>query len=164
MIAEAWLNFSVVIIVQLIFFLVCASYHKRLREVPKILLRGMIIGVIVGLIYDHLLGKYLGLFSYELGFGFFFLLLNAGLSYGLFAANTLVLKNVTTIYFLVWTSLLVAVYETVNYFFSVWRYEFTLPSLPLFLILILGYASGSLLVSLIAYKVFKYKFVLKLDN
>jgi len=164
MISEVWLHFGVVILVQFIFFFVCAAYYKKLDEMPTLLLRGIFIGIAIGLLYDHLLGRYLGLFSYELGFGFPFLLLNAGLSYGLFVASTLLLKKISTIHFVIWLSALVTVYEITNYFFPVWRYEFTLSLAPLFVLCLVGYSSGALLASLIAYKLFNHQFILKLSN
>lgn len=35
--SEAWLNFTVVIFVQLLLFLACAYHQKRFSDVPRIL-------------------------------------------------------------------------------------------------------------------------------
>lgn len=162
--SEAWLQFSVVILVQLIFFVIFASYQKRLPETPKILLHGVIIGIILGLLYDNLLGRYFGIFSYTLGFEIPFLLTNAALSYGLFVASTLLLQKTQTSYFIAWMTALIVVYETTNYFFPVWMYEFSLSTLPLFVLYLAGYSSGALLASVMSRIFFKYQFVLNLEN
>lgn len=162
--SEAWLHFSVVIFVQLIFFVAYASFEGRLKEIPKILLHGISIGIVIGLLYDLVLGKYFGLVSYALGFGIPFMVTNAALSYGLFVASCLLLQRSNTIHFITWLSLLIVVYETANHFFTVWAYEFSLPLILLFVLLLVGYSSGALLASVIAKLVFKYQFIFNIEN
>ena len=61
--ADVWVNFSIIVLAQLVFFISTTLYYKKQRGVFKILLYGIIIGTFVGLLYDLILGKYLGLFS-----------------------------------------------------------------------------------------------------
>ncbi|MEK7638555.1 MAG: hypothetical protein AAB388_00160 [Patescibacteria group bacterium] len=159
----AWLNFSIVVLIQLVFFVLFANYQKRLPEVPKILVYGIIVGAVIGLTYDLVLGKYFGLVSYLLGFGANFLLVNAALSYGLFVASILLMQKVSTIHFTIWLSILVAVYETANYFFPVWAYEFILSPLPMFILWLVGYSSAAILASFIANQIFKHPFMLHIE-
>ena len=125
---------------------------------------GIVLGTAIGLLYDNLLGKYFGLFYYTLGFGTAFLLLNAALSYGLFVASSLLLKEVSTVHFIVWLSSLVGVYEITNYFFPVWSYNFSLPLIPFFILCLAGYSSGALLASVISKFIFKQHFALEIKS
>lgn len=160
----AWTSFGVIIFTQFIFFVLSAVYYKKLQDIPRLLLLGIILGTAIGLLYDILLGKYLGLFSYTLGFNTTFLLLNASLSYGLFLATTLLVQNASAIRFVVWLSVLIVIYEIANVFFPVWAYTFSLPLLPSFILCIVGYSSGALLASAIARTLFKHPFALKIET
>ena len=162
--ANVWASFCIVVFVQLIFFLVTASYYKKWNDIPRILLYGIIIGTLLGLLYDLLLGKYLGLFSYGLGFERPYLLLNASISYGLFVASVLLLQAIRVPHFVTWLGVLVIVYEITNFFFPVWTYGFSLTLLPFFVLCLVGYSSGALLASAIAHEVFKHPFVLKTET
>lgn len=159
----AWVSFVVIISVQIVFFALTAFYFKKPPS-SKLLLRGAAIGMTVGLVYDILLGGYFGLFSYTLGFEIQFLLINASLSYGIFAANTLLLEKVSTIHFVIWLSALVSVYEITNFYFPVWSYNFALPLIPFFILCLIGYSSGALLTSFIAKLLFKQPFVLEIRS
>ncbi|HEY4502514.1 MAG TPA: hypothetical protein VJH21_01630 [Candidatus Paceibacterota bacterium] len=159
-----WVSFAVVIIVQSIFFACIALYYKKIMLIPKILLFGIIIGTVIGLLHDSLLGKYFGLFSYTLGSEVIFLLLNAPLSYGLFVATTLLVQKVSITHFVIWLSILIFVYEITNIFFPVWSYNFSLPLLPFFILCLAGYSSGALLASFIAQLIFKQPFVLEIKS
>jgi len=162
MLPDIWINFSLVVLIQFSFFFITALYYKKLKEVPLILLYGFIIGTIVGLLYDLALGKYLGLFSYSFGFEIPYLLLNASISYGLFVASVLLLQTIRTLHFTIWLSALVIVYEITNLYFPVWTYGFTLPLIPFFIICLIGYSSGAVLASTIAYLIYKHPFALRL--
>lgn len=144
--SEAWLNFAAIICIQLVLFLAVAVYQKRLSDVPSILVHGLLIGIPLGLGFDLIVGKYLGLSSYVLGFGPLFLLFNALLSYGLFAATVLLLKHMRLLHLSAFTVLIMAVYEIANLFFPVWRWEFTLPIIPFLIVLVVGYVGGSIFV------------------
>ncbi len=162
--SAAWISFGVVIFIQFVFFVLCAFYYKKIRATPRILLLGIVLGTAIGLLYDNLLGKYFGLFSYTLGFETIFLLLNASLSYGLFVATTLLVQKVSTVHFVAWLSALIAVYEIANYFFPVWSYNFTLPLIPFFILCLVGYSSGALLASLASKFIFKQPFALEIES
>ena len=153
---EPWLNFAVVIFAQLLFFIAHAYYAKKLSDMPRILGLGVCIGVVMGLLYDLVLGKFLGLASYTLGFGAFFLIVNGALSYGLFAASTLLMQHARLRYFFPWIIVLIAVYEITNHFFRVWTWEFThllvyLPPIEFLLILLVGYFGGAMFVAVLSY-------------
>lgn len=158
---EAWQNFAILVAVQFLLFITHAYYAKKLSDVPRILALSAPIGLAMGLSYDLALGKFLDLSSYALGFGAFFLTLNAILSYGLFVANTLLLQKARLLYFYIWTVFVMAVYEITSHFFRVWTWEFgtefALPPTLFVAVLSLGYFSGALLVAIIAH-FFGYRF------
>lgn len=146
---EAWLNFAIIIFVQLLLFVIYAYYVKRISDIPRILGWGVLIGIAVGLLFDLVLGKFLGLYSYALGFGSFFLTLNGALSYGIFAANTLLLQHARFSHFYIWLIVVIAVYEITNLFFRVWTYEFVLPHIAFLAMLLVGYSAGAILAAVI---------------
>ena len=153
---EAWLNFAVVIFAQFLFFIAQAYYTKKLSAVPRILGVGVCIGIVMGLLYDLVLGKFFGLASYTLGFGVVFLIINGALSYGLFAASTLLMQRARLRDFFPWLIALIAVYEITNYFFRVWTWEFEhmlvyFPSIEFLLILLIGYFGGAMFVAMLSH-------------
>jgi len=123
--SESWLHFAIVVFVQLIIFIIHAYYEKKLSDVPRILGWGILIGIVVGLPSDLILGKFFGLWSYTLGFGPSFLSLNAALVYGVFAANTLLMQRSRLLHFFIWTMVVMAFYEITNHFFRAWTYHFS---------------------------------------
>lgn len=161
---EAWSDFGIIILTQFILFIVLAIVEKRTGEIPMTLIRGIIIGTVLGLIYDLILGKYFGFFSYSLGFDSEFILTNSVLSYGLFTASVLLIQKQQVEYFLIWFVLLIAIYETTNHFFPVWKYKFTLSPLPYSTLLLVGYSSGALFASFIAHRIFRHPFILNINN
>lgn len=142
--SEAWLDFVMMILIQFLIFVVFVLYRKRFSEIPRLLVQGFLIGIPFGLGFDLILGKYLGLSSYVLGFNAPFLILNAIVSYGLFAANILLLKQMRLHYLLLWTLFITAVYEVANLFFRVWTWEFSLPIIPFLIVLAVGYSGGAI--------------------
>ena len=146
---EAWLRFAIVIFVQLLLFIYHANYENRLVEVPRILARGVLVGILFGLPCDLVLGKFFGLNSYALGFGALFLILNGAFAYGIFAANTLLLQRARLPYFYMWTVFVMAVYEITNYLFPVWTWEFTLSPAQFVVVGSVGYFGGAIVVAAI---------------
>lgn len=161
--SEAWSNFAIVVLAQLSLFLIHAYYAKKLSDVPRMLGLGALIGITVGIPFDLLVGKFFGLHSFALGFGMFFLTINAVLSYGLFVSNTLLMQNAKLRYFFPWIITLVAVYEITNYFFRVWTWEFALPHIVFLMVLLVGYFGGAILVAAIAH-IFLGRRFLFIDN
>ncbi|MDC1205616.1 hypothetical protein N8083_02095 [Candidatus Pacebacteria bacterium] len=81
------IDFAVVIFVQFVVFILAALfYKKKISGIFRVLFISTTIGLVAGLGSDYFLGQYHGLFHYELGFGFLFLVCNGIFSYGLFAA------------------------------------------------------------------------------
>jgi hypothetical protein len=144
---EAWLNFTVVVFAQFLIFIAYAYYAKKLSDVPRMFGLGALVAIVVGLPFDLLVGKLFGFHSFALGFGLFFLIVNAVFSYGLFVSNILLMQNVKLRYFFLWVIVLVLVYEITNYFFSVWTWEFTLPHFAFLVVLIVGYFGGAVLAA-----------------
>ncbi len=152
---EAWANFVIVVSAQFVLFIAHAYFAKKHSEVPRLLLWGPLIGLVMGLSYDLVLGKLLGLSSYALGFGLPFLTINALFSYGLFAANTLLLQKIRLLQFYIWTVFVMTVYEIASHFFPVWTWEFgsefSLPPILFIAVLSFGYFTGALLIATIAH-------------
>ncbi|MEX0917175.1 MAG: hypothetical protein WDZ90_01485 [Candidatus Paceibacterota bacterium] len=155
---EPWLNFVVVIFIQLLLLIVYACYKKKLSDVPRILGLGIVIGMGVGLLSDLVLGKFFGLWSYALGFSSLPLMLTAVFVYGLFSASILLMQHARLLHFFVLTMIMMVVYETTNYFFRVWSYELTLPFLGLLAFLIVGYFTTAVFVAVTGHVFFKHRF------
>jgi len=145
--SEAWLHFAIVFFVLLLLFIIHAYYEKKLSDTPRILGQGILSGIVFGLLFDLVLGKFFGLWSYTLGFGAFFLTLNAALLYGLFAANILLMQQVRLLHFYIWMMIVAAVFEITNLFFHVWTWEFILPPIQFLIVLSAGYFGGAILVA-----------------
>ena len=160
---EVWLNFIIVIFTQLILFVVCGWYTKKLSNLPSILGRGFLIAIVIGIPFDLIMGKLFGLHSFYLGFGILFLIVNSALSYGLFASNILLLQHVRLPHFILWNIIVVAVYEIINNFFPVWKWGFVLSSAKFVMILLVGYLGGAIFVVLISHILLGRRFLL-IDN
>ena len=149
--SEAWLNFSIVVFIQLLFFIIHAYYSKKLSDAWRILGLGILIGMMVGLFSDLVLGKFFGLWSYTLGFGALSLILSAAFVYGLLVANTLLMQRARLSHFFVWTMIVGAVYEISNYFFHVWTYEFVLSPTGFLIFLLIGYFGTAIVIAIISH-------------
>ena len=132
---EEWLNFVVLGFVALILFIICAFYEKRSSDALRILLIGIPLGTVLGLFSDLVLR---GTYSYPLGYGLPYLILNAAVVYGFFTATVLLLQRVRLLRFSIWILATLAVYEITNYFFPVWTYEVT-PFLGWLSFVLVGY-------------------------
>lgn len=161
--SEAWLNFIVVIFVQFILFVIHAYYEKKLSGVPSILGKSVLGGIVLGLLFDIIFGKFFGLYSYTLGFGAFFLIFNAALLYGLFVANTLIMQRARLSHFFVWTMIVAAVFEITNIFFHMWTWEFVLPPIE-FLIFISAVNFGPAILVAVVWHIFLGRRFLFIDN
>jgi hypothetical protein len=161
--SEAWLHFASIISVQFLLFIFCAFYEKKLSHISRVLGQGILTGLIFGLAFDLIVGKFLGFHSYLLGFGVSFLILNAALSYGIFAANILLLKDVRLVRFYIWTLVIVTVYEITNHFFRVWTWEFSSSPFEFLIVLLVGYLAGAILIIMAWHLFIKYRFLF-VDN
>lgn len=157
---ELWLNFTVVVSIQLILLVIYAHYTKSLSDLPRILVLGFLTGLGVGLISDLFWGKYLGLWSYELGFDVIPLTLSAILIYGLFATSVLLMRRARLVHFFIWIIAMTTVYETTNYYFRVWTYELPLPTYGILIFLVLGYFVTAIFIAVIWHFIFKQRFLL----
>ena len=151
---ESWLDFAIVGFAELLLFIVCAFYQKRFSDTFRLLLLGISLGTVLGLLSDFVLW---GAYSYPLGYGLFYLTLNAAVIYGLFAATVLLLQRVRLLRFSIWILAMVVVYEITNYFFPVWTYEIT-PFLGWLSFVLVGYFATAMFVALIAHIFFRYRF------
>lgn len=146
--SEAWLNFSIVIFIQFLLFVIHAYYEKKLSDVPRILGKGVLSGIVLGLLFDLIFGKFFSLFSYTLGFGVLFITFNAALFYGLFVANILLMQQVRLQHFYIWTMVVGAVTEITNLFVSLWSWEFaSLPLIEYLIVLSAGYFGVAILIA-----------------
>ncbi len=154
-----WQNFIVLILVQILLFIACAIYEKKLSGLLQILLGGMFTGIVIGLLSDLLWGKFFDLWSYSLGYSAFALILTAAFVYGLFAANVLLLQQARLSRFFVWVMIIMAAYEIANHFFRVWTYELSLPLFGFLLFLIVGYLATAVFVAVVWNFFLGYKFL-----
>lgn len=157
--SEAWLNFIIIIFTQLLLFVICAYFEKKLSDMPRILGLGALVAIVVGIPFDLVVGKLFGIHSFSLGFGMLFLIINAVFSYGLFAANILLLQHIKLSYFILLNVVIVAIYEITNSFFPVWTWNFVLPPIEFVIVLLVGYLVGSILVAIISHILLKRHFL-----
>ncbi len=157
---EPWIHFTVVIVTQFILLTICAYYLKRLPDIPRLLGWGVVIGVVFGIPFDLIAGIYFGIHSYTLGFDAYFLILNAMLSYGIFAAHVGMLQRTSWPHFIIWVVLIVAIYEVTNYFYPVWNWEFSLPSILFIALIFLGYFVGAVVGIFVWRAIDRAKFVI----
>ena len=155
---EAWLGFLIVLVVQFLLFIIHAHYEKKLPDVTRILGQGVLSGIVLGLLLDLIFGKFFGLFSYKLGFGVFFLILNAALLYGLFAANILLMQRTRLVNFCLWTIAVGAAFETINLFFPMWTWKFAVPSIQFLIIFLAGNLGAAILVAVVWHLFFRHRF------
>ena len=158
-----WLNFAAMFLVQIFLFIVHAYFEKRLADVPRILWQGALSGIVPGLLCDLIFGKYLGLATYALGFGPLFLILNAVLLYGIFAANVLMMQHARLLHFCIWTTVVVTFFEITNLFTLSYTYAFAVPSLEYIIVAFVGPLGVAIVISLSWHILFGYRFVF-IDN
>ncbi len=151
---EAWLDFAILGLAALLLFIVCAFLEKRSSDALRLLLISIPTGIVLGLVSDVALW---GAYTYPLGYGLFYLVLNAAVVYGLFVATVLLLQRVRLLRFCIWVMALVVVYEITNYYFLVWTYEVT-PFLGWLSFVILGYFATAVFVAVVAHVFCGYKF------
>ena len=156
---ELWINFAIVIGVQFLLFLIHAWYEHKLKDVPRILSQSIVIGILFGSLFDLVVGKYVGVYMYTLGFGPGFLIINGALSYGLMQANTLLMQRAQALHFYAWTLVVGFVYEVTNYFFLLWSWEFGSPLVELLVVHLVGYPALALLMAFVWNVLFKKSFV-----
>jgi len=121
---EHLFNFTIVIAVQLVFFVIHAAMVGELRSIGKYLLLGAIAGLPLGIAFDLFVGLQVGIFTYTIGFPLWFLIINGIFSYGFMVANVFLLHNHTVTHMFWWSFALGMVYEICNYFFPVWEWTF----------------------------------------
>jgi hypothetical protein len=124
MIIEHLINFSVVIGIQLLFFIIHAFLVNEQKNIVKYLVLGALAGLPFGILFDLIVGLHIGIFTYPVGFPLWFLIINGIFSYGFMIANVFLLHNHTVNHMFLWSAALGLVYEITNYFFPVWEWTF----------------------------------------
>ncbi|MEY3784033.1 MAG: hypothetical protein RLZZ230_355 [Candidatus Parcubacteria bacterium] len=124
MVVEHLLNFAILICLQLFFFVIHAVSVGEKKQIFTYLGKGMLLGLPFGIIFDLVVGKYFGLFDYELGYQMWFLVLNGIFSYGFMTANVILLRQHSLLHMYFWSSGLGLIYEIINHFFPVWQFTF----------------------------------------
>lgn len=133
MILAHLIHFFVVSTVQLFFFLFQLKVVKSKIKVISALKKGVIIGLPFGITFDLIVGKYFSVFTYEIGFPLWFLVLNGLLSYGFMFANVFLFQETqkeVLHHAYGWVVSMAIVYEIANHFFPVWEWTF-LPTIYL---------------------------------
>ncbi len=153
-------NFFIVISVQLLFFLIHYIAVERKHNLLSILLKGIVIGVPFGILFDLLIGNYAGIFKYHLGFEVWFLIINGLLSYGVMVANVFLLHNHSLKHALAWSVALACTYELTNYFFPVWEWTFSSTILEYVLVIFFAYFGLTLMIMACLRTIFKEHFFL----
>ncbi len=141
------INFAVIIIVQLVFFLFHAYKVGELHNVKRYLLEGAVIGLPFGIVFDLIIGKYVGMFSYTFGFSIWFLIINGLFSYGFMIANVYLLRRSSFGYIYLWSISLALTYEITNFIFPVWEWTFGNPTIEYATVILAAYFGLSVLMT-----------------
>ncbi|MBI4093584.1 hypothetical protein HY417_01345 [Candidatus Kaiserbacteria bacterium] len=158
-----WFNFGVLIVVQLFVFLIHAYYEKKLADVPRVLWQGAISGLIVGPPVDLIFGKYLGIGTYLLGFGPFFLILLAIFGWGLGFANIFLMQHARLLHFCIWMMIVIVVSEILNLFLPLWTWPFAMLSIEYVMIALIAPLALAMAIALAWHQFFGYRFAF-IDN
>lgn len=146
-------NFLVVVVSQFIFLLIHARTAGASEEIPKLLMKGLIFGLVFGVVFDLIVGKWAGVFEYEIGFIWWFLIINGLFSYGLMMANVLLLHKHSLLHLIGWSMMVGTVYEIANYFFPVWSWTFMQNSALEYMLVILFAYTGLTLTMMIVMQI-----------
>ncbi len=158
MVEQHLINFSIVIVIQLLFFIVHAYFVKELKNTGRYLLLGALVGIPFGIAFDLAVGLYTGIFTYTIGFPLWFLIINGLLSYGFMIANVFLLHNHTVHHMFIWSALLGVVYEITNYFFPVWEWTFGTPLFEYSIVILAAYFGLAWLMMLVLQLLFGTQF------
>ncbi|MBI2612466.1 hypothetical protein HYW59_01475 [Candidatus Kaiserbacteria bacterium] len=139
-------------------FLIHAHYEKKLADVPRVLWQGALTGLVYGPPVDLIVGKYLGIGTYLLGFGPFFLILLAVLGWGLFAANILLMQQARLLHFCSWAMVVIVVSEVINLFFPSWTWPFAYASIEFLIMALIAPLVLGMIVALAWQVLFGYRF------
>lgn len=135
--------FVIVITIQFIAFFGFYFYTKTDTKALPLLMKSCLVGIPFGVVFDLVIGHYAGVYTYALGFSWPFLLINGMFSYGLMMATVWCWHQVSFFKFYLYSMVLGALYEIVNYFSPVW--EWTLyPAAWQEYVLVIGVASTGL--------------------
>jgi hypothetical protein len=124
MIIEHLVHFTLVILVQFIFFAVHAYKVGEGQMLFHYLKRGMLLGLPFGIVFDLLIGHTFGMYDYALGYTWWFLTINGLFSWGFMIANIFLLQHHSIWHMYRWSVALAIVYEIANYFLPVWEWTF----------------------------------------
>lgn len=147
--AEVMSDFVVIVAVQAALLWFVAHRLGMTHEVRAPLLkRAALLGLVFGVAFDLLVGRFAGVFGYVLGWNPVFLALNGMLSYGLWIATIALLRNMPLRSFWKWTAALGAAYEAANYVFPVWQWTFGPVFVEEAVVIALAYTGLALLTAL----------------
>ena len=109
-------------------FLTIAYFCRRdKKQIRQALFYSALTGLLVGVISDLLWEKFLGLWSYALGYEVLPLFATAVCIWGLFSATVLIMNELRLIHFSIAVMVMMLTYEIPNYFLEVLTYEFNIP-------------------------------------
>jgi len=160
MILEHLTSFSVVILTQFLLFFVHAWSVGELRNLAKYAAQGALVGLPFGICCDIILGHTLGFFTYELGFVWWFLVINGIFSYGLMVANVILLFKHSFLNMISWVLLVAGTYEVINYFYPVWTWTYMPYGPAMLIVLFLLYMAFTWGMMVTLRTVFKIRFKL----
>lgn len=158
-----WFNFAVLIFVQFLVFLIHAYCERKLADVPRVLSLGALSGLLVGPPVDLIIGKYLGIGTYLLGFGPFFLILLAIFGWGLGFANIFLMQQARLLHFCIWMMIVIVTSEIFNLFLPLWTWPFAMQSIEYVIMALIAPLVLSMAIALVWHILFGYRFAF-IDN
>ena len=119
---DLWIGFFLSVLVQLLIYTVlvyyCSSFLVEIRRLPYYLATGLVCGIF----FDYVLGDALGFWSYSLGFGVTFIVLNGFLLWGLFIAEVANLKRLSFLQFGLTCVCIGVISELANVYLRAWEW------------------------------------------
>lgn len=157
---EHFVSFTVVVLSQLIFFCLHAYLVGETDKIIKYLKIGALLGLPFGVLFDIVVGKMAGVFYYEFGFAWWFLIINGVFSFGFMMANVLLLRGHSLLHMYLWSVGLGLTYEIVNWKFPVWHWNFA-PTYLEYTVVVLAAYTGLAWLMMLTLRVAKgYRFTL----
>lgn len=152
------LDFAVLVSLQLIIFSIYAYKVGEKDNIGKYLKQGMLLGLPFGVVFDLVIGKYFGLFTYVLGYDLWFLIINGIFSYGFMITNVILFRKYAPVRMYISTACLGLTYETMNHFWPVWEFTFATPLAELVSVVFVLYIGLAWLMMVALQLVFKNPF------
>ena len=125
-------NLLYIVTIQIGLLLLHAAASSQIHRILEYIWKGVAVGIPSGVIFDLIVGKYFGFYSYIIGFELWFLITMGATSYACMVAHIFLLQNWRLYQIVIWATVMAFVCEVANMLFPVWTwYSYELQTIPL---------------------------------